>query len=120
MARILVHLTRGPEDPTVATLGLLVARSAVAEGHEVSVFLAGDSVVLLRPAVLAALNGLGTGNAQEHVEALVSGGARFYVSGMSAAARGLEESVLADTGATFAMPTVLVQLALDHDRVFTY
>jgi len=44
MAKILVHLTHGPEHPTRAALAFLVARSAIDEGHSVSMFLAGDAV----------------------------------------------------------------------------
>lgn len=49
MAQILVHITHGPEHPTRAALGLLVAKSALAEGHSMALFLAGDSVQLLLP-----------------------------------------------------------------------
>ena len=42
LAKILVHVISGPEDPTRAALGLLVAKSAIDEGHSVAVFLAGD------------------------------------------------------------------------------
>jgi hypothetical protein len=48
MAKILVHVTHGPEHPTRAALGFMIARCAVEEGHTVSVFLAGDAVQLLR------------------------------------------------------------------------
>lgn len=65
MGELLVHITCGPEAPTRAALGLLVARAAVDEGHEVSVFLAGDAVQLIRDAVLDALTGLGTGSLRE-------------------------------------------------------
>jgi hypothetical protein len=33
MAKILVHLTHGPEHPTRAALAFLVAKSAIDEGH---------------------------------------------------------------------------------------
>jgi len=46
-----------------------------------------------------------------------AGGAKFYLSGMSAKSRGLSESDLASKPAEFAMPNVLVPLALSHDRV---
>ena len=46
MARILVHSATGPENATRAALALLVARTAVEEGHEVQVFIAGDGVHL--------------------------------------------------------------------------
>ena len=120
MAKILVHITHGPEHPTRAALGFLVARSALEEGHSVSLFLAGDAVQLLREPVLDALVGLGTGRLREHYDALVAGGGRFYLSGMSAKSRGLSEADLEGKPAEFALPNVLVNLSLDHDRMFTY
>lgn len=120
MAKILVHVTHGSENPTRATLAYLVAKSALAEGHSVSLFLAGDAAVLIRDAVMDSLNGLGTGNLREHFDALVKGGARFYVSGMSAKSRGVSDADLAGKPAEFAMPNVLVKLSLDHDRMFNY
>jgi uncharacterized protein len=35
MAKLLVHLATGPENPTRGALALLVARTAVDEGHDV-------------------------------------------------------------------------------------
>lgn len=120
MAKILVHLTHGPEHPTRAALAFLVAKSALDEGHSVSLFLAGDAVQLLRDAVLDNLTGLGTGSLRALYDAIAAGGGRFYLSGMSGRARGLSETDISGKPAEFAMPNVLVQLSLDHDRMFTY
>jgi len=120
MAKILVHLTFGPEAPTRAALAFLVARSAIDDGHEVSMFLAGDAVQLLRPATIDALQGIGTGSLREHVDAVVSGGATVYASGMSSKARALTPGDVGDVPVQMATPNTLVQLALDHDRVLTY
>lgn len=120
MASILVHATHGPEHPTRAALALLVAKAAADEGHAVSVFLAGDAAQLIRDAVLDNLSGLGTGSLREHFDALVAKGTRFYVSGMSAKGRGVTEADLEGKPAEFAMPNVLVKLAVEHDRMFTY
>lgn len=54
MARLLVHFATGPENPTRAALGLLVARTALEAGHEVEVFIAGDGVGILRTETLDA------------------------------------------------------------------
>jgi uncharacterized protein len=70
--------------------------------------------------VLDNLQGLGTGPLRQSYDALVAGGARFYVSGMSAKGRGLAEQDLAGKPAEFAMPDKLVRLSLEHDRMFTY
>jgi len=116
MAKILVHITRGPEDPTRAALGFLVAKTAAEEGHDVSLFLAADAVQLLREPVLDSLVGLGTGSLRESYDALVGAGAKFYVSGMSSKARGFDPGDVAEP----AMPSKLVELVVVHDRVLTY
>ena len=120
MGKLLVHITSGPEAPTRAALGLLVARAGIDEGHDVSIFLAGDAVQLIRDAVLDSLTGLGTGSLRESFDAIAGGGGRFYVSGMSSKARGVTEGDLYGKPAEFAMPNRLVQLAFETDRNFTY
>ena len=120
MAKILVHVTTGPENPTKAALAFLVAKAAVDEGHEVSLFLAGDSVQLLRDDVLDSLVGLGTGSLRESYDAVVASGARIYASGMSSKARGLGEPDLDGKPIELAPPNKLVQLAVESDRVLTY
>lgn len=119
MGSLLVHVTHGPEAPTRAALALLVARAAVEEGHEVTLFLAGDSVQLLRGAVLDNLSGLGTGSLRESFDAVAASGARIYASGMSSKSRGLAAEDL-PKGAEMAMPQRLVQLTFECDRVLTY
>ena len=120
MGSLLVHITHGPESPTRAALGFLVARAAVQAGHDVSIFLAGDAAQLVRKDVIATLQGLGTGPLSETVPAVVEGGAQIFVSGMSAKARGVAEADLGTTRASFAMPDKLVELTFACDRVLTY
>lgn len=120
MARLLVHIATGLENPTRAALGLLVARTALEGGHTVDLFLAGDAVALLRPATLDAAHGIGTGSLREHVDALAAGGARFYVSGMSSKARGVTAEDLGGLEVTMAPPSRLVELVFEADRVLTY
>ncbi len=117
---ILIHMTSGPESPTRAALGFLVAKAAIEDGHEVVLFLAGDSVQLLRDSVLDSLVGLGTGSLRESYDAVVASGARIYASGMSSKARGVAEPDLDGKPVELAMPNKLVQLALECDRVLTY
>ena len=73
-------------------------------------FLAGDAVQLIRNCVLDNLTGLGTGELRAHFDAIVSGGGRFYLSGMSSKGRGVTDKDLQDKPAEFAKPNVLVQL----------
>lgn len=116
MAKLLVHVTCGPEQPTRAALAFLVAKAALDDGHEVSLFLAGDGVQLLRDATLDAVQGVGTGSLRESFDAVAAGGASIYASGMSAKAR----DVSLEGKAEPALPNRLVELTLEHDRVLSY
>ena len=120
MSKILVHITHGPEHPTRAALGFLVVKSAIEEGHEVTLFLAGDAVQLARDAVLDNLVGLGTGTLRESYDAIVAGGGHFYLSGMSSRGRGISDGDMVNKPMEMATPNVLVRLALESDRMFTY
>ena len=51
--------TSGSENPTKATLIFLHARGAKEAGHDVSISLLGDAVVLLNPAVAKNIQGVG-------------------------------------------------------------
>lgn len=118
--KFLVHITCGPENVTKAALAFLVAKTALEEGHTVSLFLAGDAVTLLKDSEMDKVVGLGTGKLRDHYEAIAKAGGRFYLSGMSSKARNLTDTDINGKPAEFAMPTMLVRLAAESDRVFTY
>lgn len=116
MTSMLILVVTGPEDPTRVALGLLVAKTALAEGHPVTVFLAGDGKDFLRPETRETAHGVGTGSIAEHWAALIDGGARIYASTMSSKVRAIE----LDHGVEFASPDRLVRLIEACDRVVTY
>ncbi len=117
---ILIHLTQGPENPTVSALAFLVAKTAVEQGHTVTMFLAGDAVQLMRDGALENLKGLGTGSLSSHYEVLEKAGCPFYLSGMSSKSRGLTMEELDGKRVQFAMPEKLLELSLQNDRMFVY
>src|SRR3954462_2350392 len=118
MAKLLVHLATGPENPTRGALALLVARTAAEEGHDVQLFLAGDAVQYARPATASTAHGIGTGSFGEHWEALASAGVPSFLSGVWSNARGLEPDAAAE-GVELAPPTKLVELATWADTALT-
>jgi predicted peroxiredoxin len=120
MSSLLIHITTGPNDPTRAALGFLIAKTAAEEGHEVNMFLAGDAVQLIRDSVLDNLVGLGTGKIREHYDAIVQNKVTLYLSGMSCASRGITDKDLENKPVEKAIPNVLVQLTMDADKVLTY
>ncbi len=119
VAKILVHLATGPENPTRAALALLVARTAAAEGHDVRVFLAGDAVQFARPETAAATHGVGTGAFAEHWDALVEAGVPILLSGLSSKARAIDASVRAGQ-VELARPEQLVEVAVWAETTLTY
>jgi predicted peroxiredoxin len=116
----LIHIHTGPDNPTKAALGFIVAMTAQNEGHKVNVFLAGDGASLITEEALDSVEGKGTGKLREHFDALIKGSARIYISGMSAKARNIGEDALAGKPAEFAMPKKLVELAAAADVVLVY
>ncbi|MGI8822548.1 MAG: DsrE family protein [Acidimicrobiia bacterium] len=116
----MVHVTHGPESPTRAALACLVAKAAVDAGHDVSMFFAGDAALLMKDDIVASVQGIGTGALADTLPALVEAGVPIWVSGMSSKSRGVSEADAASKGATFAMPSKLVELTFATDRVLTY
>ena len=121
MAKLLVHIVTGPENPTRAALGLLVARTAMEAGHSVDVFIAGDGVVD-RP----------TGDARRRSRDRDREPARARrrarsrrrrpstSRGCRARRRGIDAAALGGLAASLVPPTRLVELILEADRVVTY
>ena len=120
MGSLLVHITHGPEAPTRAALGFLVASTAAEAGHDVTIFLAGDAAYLAKDAVIEHTKGIGTGAISDTFPAVVSAGIPIFISGGSSKTRGVTEADLDGKGATFATPAKLVELAFEADRVLCY
>jgi predicted peroxiredoxin len=120
VGRLLVQIVTGPENPTRAALGLLIARTARDAGHEVDVFFGGDAVSLLRPETLDAGHGIGTGSLREHVDALAAAGASLHASGLSSKARGVTPDALGGLAVRIVRPQDVVELVFAAERVLIY
>ncbi|WP_018239055.1 DsrE family protein [Ensifer sp. BR816] len=120
MAKILVHVTVGPSDPTKAALAFFVARAVLEEGHQLALFVAGDGVSLLTADSAASVQGLGTGKLSDHFEAINAATAEIYFSGMSAKARNIAPDDIILRGAVPGFPNKLVQLIAESDKVISY
>jgi uncharacterized protein len=116
--RLFVNLATGPEDPTRAALAFLVARTALEEGHDVRLFLAGDAVQLARPETAEAVQGIGTGSLAEHWRALTAAGVPVFLSKLSSLARGVAPEP--GSGVELAPPTTLVELAAWAETTLAY
>ena len=64
--------------------------------------------------------GQGTGDVKEHLNHLKETNTRIYVSGMSAKARGYDESILKEYNVEFAMLDILIELSLEVDSFLSF
>lgn len=79
MATILFISSAGSEDPTQATLPLLMAKAAVEEGHTVQIALVGDAGVNIRDSVIDNMQGFGFPRYRELFDFLVAKQVNFHV-----------------------------------------
>ena len=120
MSKFLIHIHSGPDLKNKATLGMLVAVTAFKKGNEVNVFLAADGVHLLNVKKEGEIVGQGTGDLKSHLDIIKENKVKLYVSGMSAKARGYDDSLLDDFNAEFAMPDRLLTLSTECNTVLCY
>ena len=120
MSKYLIHIHSGPELKNKATLGMLVALTAFKKGNEVKIFLAADATHLLNIKNEGEVVGQGTGDLKNHLDELKQNCIKLYVSGMSAKARGYDDSLLNGFNAEFAMPDKLLKLSTESDSVLCY
>ena len=59
MGKLLVHIITGVENPSRSVLGFLVAKSAIEDGNEVTIFCAGDGVTSLHDITTKEMQGVG-------------------------------------------------------------
>jgi hypothetical protein len=79
MAKVFIMSTHGSEDPTRATLALVLAKAAVEEGHEVDIALAGDAGVNIRETVIENIHGMGFPPYKELMGSLISKQVNIHV-----------------------------------------
>ena len=120
MSKVLIHIHSGPDLKNKATLGMLVALTAFKKGDEVNIFLAADGTHLLNVKNEGEVVGQGTGDLKIHLDVLKDNNIKLYVSGMSAKARGYDDSLLNGFNAEFSMPDKLLELSKESDAVLCY
>ena len=77
--KFFITSSHGSEDPTRASLALLMAKAAVDEGHQVKVAFIGDGGVNIRDAVIGSMTGLGFPPYKELFDYLVTKQVNFFV-----------------------------------------
>ncbi len=79
MAHLFYQGTHGTEDPTRASMPFIMANGAIEAGHEATIFLAEDAVVLMRDVVAESITAVGWGPLKEHLSRAVERQIPVYV-----------------------------------------
>ena len=95
----------------------MVAATSAKEKHDVSLFLAADAVHALNCESEGEIVGQGTGDVRVHVDAIKDTEIKISVSGMSAKARGYDNTLLNGFNAEFSMPDKFISLSAEADSV---
>ncbi len=80
MAKLLITVLAGPDDPTRASLGFHMAvNGAVKDQIETNIAMAGDAIELLKPGAAASVRGVGVPPLAELLSGCVKAGIKIYV-----------------------------------------
>ena len=77
--KFVIAVSAGTDDPTRATLGMIAAKAAADQGHEVTVWLQGEAAVIAKQNVYDKIQGLNMPAMKDVVEALVEKGVPLWV-----------------------------------------
>ena len=120
MDKLLIHIITGVENPSRSVLGFLIAKTALEEGKDVTVFCAGEGVSCLHESTINEMQGVGLGKLSDYLSVLKNGGAKLYASKMSANSRGIKNEQLESLGFTPATPKILVNITFESDKILIY
>lgn len=109
----------GSDDPTKAGFVFSHGLALAEAGHDVRVFLLGEAVSLMRPALAAAVVPVGWPPIAETMRQLAEQPARIYACETCCRARDVDEQDLANWHAEFGSPAIFVSLVEWADRVIT-
>ena len=79
MGKLLYVGTYGSDDPTRATMPILGSTGALDKGHEPSIVLMGEAVLLMKDGVVDSLHGVGFPPLRQLMNKVLGSGVPFYV-----------------------------------------
>ncbi|MBD2843786.1 DsrE family protein [Paenibacillus sp. IB182496] len=120
--RLFIHSTHGPEAPSQADRALLIAETALREGHEVAMFLAGDAVRMWKEPVWSSKLGLGPDAVPvaDRAARIAQLGGRIVLSRLSCETRGIEPDAQTNGQWQLGEPLDLVRMTEACDKMITY
>ena len=117
--KIMMKSAWGSDDPTRAAFPFLHSLALAEAGHEVQIFLLGESTYIMRKATVDAMTPVGWPPLHETLEKVAARHIPIFACAACCRARGVTEADLSQWGAKFGSPAIFVSLVEWSDRVIT-
>ncbi len=111
MASFIVSGSRGTDDPTMATLPFMAAKTAKEQGHDVVLWLWNEAVVLGRKGTAEHVVGVNLTPLKELLAAVQAAGVPIWVCGACAVARQINAADLVSGASIKGMPDYMQAVA---------
>lgn len=115
MATFIISGSRGTDDPTMATLPFMAAKTAKEQGHDVVLWLWNEAVTLGRKGVADHVTGVNLTPLKDLLTGVQAAGIPIWVCGACAVARRIDGGDLVAGASIKGMPDYIKALA-DRDR----
>lgn len=119
MATFIISGSRGTDDPTMATLPFIAAKSAKEQGHDVVLWLWSEAVTLGRKGTADHIHGVNLTPLKELLAAVQAAGVQIWVCGACAVARQITVEDLVTGALIKGMPDYIKAVA-ERDRNVTF
>ena len=119
MATFIISGSRGTDDPTMATLPFMAAKTAKEQGHDVVLWLWNEAVTLSKKGVVDHVIGVNLTPLKELLAAVQTAGVQIWVCGACAVARQIGGGDLVAGASIKAMPDYIKAVA-ERDRVVAF
>lgn len=119
MVTLIVSGSRGTDDPTMATLPFMAAKTAKDQGHDVILWLWNEAVTLGRKGTADHVSGVNLTPLKDLLAAVQAAGVPIWVCGACAVARQITASELV-AGATIKGMPDYIQAVTERDRSISF
>jgi uncharacterized protein involved in oxidation of intracellular sulfur len=117
MATLIISGSRGTDDPTMATLPFMAAKTAKEQGHDVVLWLWNEAVTLGRKGTADHVTGVNLTPLKDLLEAVIKAEIPIWVCGACAMARNISPEALVVGAVIKGMPDFIREVAVREKNI---
>ena len=118
--KLFVQSIQGPENAVNSVYPIMSASQTTEAGHEVSIFLAGNAVSIMKAEIVDNMSAIGIGKLSDHRKDVKEKGVTSHLSAGSCKARGITEDDIKDKNGVLSGPPGLLKLVEEAEKVLSY